>query len=95
MNPLQPYPSAIDNSLPGVVATLQKISQLRGNDQIQWNNLQNQFISGRRVARVPSASTNVLATDNVGDFNVTATYAYFLINNSGTIEWVRVAVGTF
>jgi hypothetical protein len=37
----------------------------------------------------------VLSTDNVGDFNVTSTYAYFLINNSGTNEWVRIAVGTF
>ena len=93
--PLQPYPTSIDNSVAGCVAALQKIAQIRQQDQTQWNGLAQQFISGRRVTRTPTASSNVLSTDNVGDFNVTSTYAYFLINNSGTNEWVRIAVGTF
>jgi len=95
IQPLQNYPASTDMSFSGCITALQKISQIRQNDQVQWNNLNNQFISGRRVTRVPTTSSNVLATDNVGDFNVTATYAYFCINNSGTVEWVRVAVGTF
>lgn len=81
--------------MPAVVGALQKIAQIRGQDQTQWIDLKNQFISGRRVVRVPSASNDLLATDNIGDFNVTATFAYFLIDNAGTIEWVRIAVGTF
>lgn len=95
MTPLKSFPVSIDNTLPSCADAIRKIGQVRADDQKQWLNLQNLFVSGRRVTRVPSAGNNVLATDNVGDFNVTATFAYFLINNSGTIEWVRVAVATW
>ena len=95
MNPLKSFPIAIDNTISSVADAIRKIGQIRKDDQTSWLNLQNQFIAGRKVTRIPSASTNVLSTDNVGDFNVTSTYAYFLVNNSGTPEWVRVAVGTF
>jgi hypothetical protein len=67
----------------------------RQQDVNDRKNFPNLFITGRRVVRVPSASNNVIAGDAVGDFNVTASFAYFLIANSGTPEWVRVAVGTF
>ena len=95
IQPLLAYPTSIDQTMTGVVTALQKIAQIRGQDQTQWNDLKNQFLSGRSVTRIPSASNNVLSTDNVGDFNVTSTYAYFLISNSGSPEWVRIAVGTF
>lgn len=71
------------------------VQRQRVQDVNDRANLPNQFMTGRRVVRVPSASNNVVAGDCVNDFSVTSTYAYFLINNSGTNEWVRIAVSTF
>lgn len=52
-------------------------------------------MSGRRVRRVPSASNDVISGDKIDDFNVTKDYAYFLVDNAGTGEWVRVALTTW
>ena len=78
--------------LPRIVRFIQ---QERKNDVNDFTNLNNRFISGRKVARIPSSSADVIRGDVVGDFNVTDTYAYFLIDNSGTAEWRRVAVGSW
>lgn len=94
MIPLKSFPTAIDNTLQSVCDAVRKIGQVRQDDQRQWNDLQNQFISGRRVPKVPANSADTTG-NSIGDFNVTATFAYFCVDNAGTVEWVRVAVGTF
>ncbi len=88
-----PYWSA--ETLEDVKSQFRDITRLRKDDITQASQLPNVFISGRRVSRIPSASNNVISDDKVGDFNVTSTYAYYLIDNAGTGEWVRVSVGTW
>lgn len=78
-----------------ILKGLQYIVRLRSDDVEAYNNLNNVFISGRKVGRIPSGSSDVITGDVVGDFNVNATYAYFLIDNAGTAEWRRVAVGSW
>lgn len=92
---MRTYPTLVDKSLNGVVAVLQFITRQRMEDVNEYNNLNQRFILGRKVGKVPSASADVSDGDKVGDFNVTASYAYFLIDNAGTAEWRRVAVGSW
>jgi hypothetical protein len=94
MTPLKPYPTNIPKTLEGVWNALLQITRLRPQDIGVVGNLPNQFVAGRKVNTVPSTST-ASAGDQVGDFNVTTTFAYYCVNNAGTAEWVRVAVGTF
>ena len=92
--PLKPFPVAIDPTPVACQAALMKIGQIRQDDQNKWQQLAGQFILGRSVTKIPANSSDT-GGNVVGDFNVTSTYAYFCVNNSGTTQWVRVAVGTF
>lgn len=92
--PLKSYPSTRGDDLRSALDVLDKISQIRADDQTKWDNLTQQFILGRRVAKVPTSSSDTSGSA-VGDFNVTTTFAYYCVNNAGTAQWVRVAVGTF
>jgi hypothetical protein len=95
MTTLRNYPYWTAENLQDVIEQLRLITSLRKDDISVIQNLTNIFISGRKVGRVPSASNDVIDGDKIGDFNVTATYAYFLIDNAGTGEWRRVAVGSW
>lgn len=74
---------------------LRDIVNIRKDDIIQAKNLPQTYILGRKVGRIPASSADVIAGDKVGDFNVTLTHAYYLIDNAGTGTWVRSTVGTF
>lgn len=86
------YPQVVENTIEDHTYFLKQISRLRQEDVQEFTNLQNTFLAGRKVNKIPSASIDVIQTDRVGDFNVTTDYAYYLINNSGTAEWRRVSV---
>ena len=92
---MKPYPILKNSTTEGIFEWLKFVVRARSEDIQEFNNIENVFISGRRVGKIPSSSNDVVAADKIGDFNVNATYAYFLIDNSGTAEWRRVAVGSF
>ena len=92
---MKPYPALQNDSNATLKGFCDFVQRERINDVNDRNSFPQQFIGGRRTARVPSSSTDVENTDAVGDVCITSTYVYFLINASGTIEWVRLAVGTF
>lgn len=92
---MSPWPNLKFRTLEGCIEMLQFISRQRDSDITDWNNLQNIFVNGRKVAKIPTGSADVSATDKIGDFNVTSTYAYYLIDNGGTAAWRRVAVGAW
>jgi hypothetical protein len=94
MTPLKSYPTNIPKTLDGVWNALLQITRLRPQDAAVIGNLPNQFVLGRKVNTVPSTST-VSPGDQVNDYNVTPTFAYFCVNNAGTAEWVRAAVSNF
>ena len=89
------YPYWPPTTLEHALGQIEQITRTRKDDIAQISNLKNIFVSGRKVGRVPSASNDVIAGDKVGDFNVTATYAYYLIDNAGAGEWRRVAVASW
>lgn len=90
---MQQYPKTITQDT--VVDVVSQIARLRDSDITDRNNFPNVFLSGRSVAKVPASASDVAATDRVGDFNVTPSYAYFCVNNTGTIVWRRVAVASW
>lgn len=71
------------------------ITRKREQDVADFTNLSNQFMKGRKVDKVPSASTDVSVTDNLGDFNYTATYYYILVDDSGTAAWRRISLASW
>lgn len=92
---MKPYPILKDETLKGIFEWLKYVVRARSDDIREFNNLENIFIAGRKVGKIPSASNDVVAGDKIGDFNVDDTYAYYLIDKSGTAEWRRVAVGSW
>lgn len=89
------YPNWTPETLEDVKQHLREIENVRKDDITQVSNLVNIFVSGRKVGRIPSSSTNVIDGDKVGDFNVTDSFAYYLIDTGAGGEWRRVAVGAF
>lgn len=89
------YPILKDETVKGIFDWLKYVVRARSEDVQEFNNLQNIFVAGRKIGKIPSASIDVSTEDKIGDFNVDATYAYYLINNSGTAEWRRVSVGSW
>jgi len=95
MTSFKDYPYTAPNTLDDIKETLRQIAKIRKDDITQIKNLSSTFISGRRVGKVPSSSADVATGDKIGDFNVTDTYAYFLVESAGSGVWRRVAVGSW
>ncbi len=88
------YPQRVENSLENHTDWLRNVSRERMHDVQDFTNLPNVFLRGRKVAKVPSSSADITGSRE-GDFNVTDAYAYFCINNAGTLEWRRVVVSSW
>lgn len=92
------YPSLMQRTLDEVCKAIEFIARARLEDIADRNNFPNIFIGGRKVRKIPTDSNDITGSAE-GDFNVTwngtTGFAYFCVNNAGTITWVRAAVGTF
>lgn len=88
------YPTRIESTLDNHTDWLRNVSRERIADVQDWNNLPNRFVGGRKVAKVPSSSADITGS-RAGDFNVTDAYAYFCLDNAGTLVWRRVAVAAW
>ena len=89
------YPSLSPDTPGTIEEILRIIVRERTIDVRDFNNLQNRFMSGRKVGKVPSGSLDVDTSDRVGDFNYTNQYFYLLVDNSGTAEWRRIALASW
>lgn len=97
---LKEYPSYQANTLQEVIEHLRQINNIRKDDILQAKNLNNTYILGRKVGKIPTGSADVTAGDKIGDFNAAhdgfQAYAYFLIDNgSGTAQWHRTHLTTW
>ena len=94
---MKQYQNISDDTLESALESIKQIVRLRNTEDVsEVSNFNNIFIRGRKVNKVPTSSADVVAgTDCIGDFNATATFLYILIDNSGTIEWRRVALSSF
>lgn len=70
------------------------VARIREEDIQDFNNLSNVFMRGRKVGKIPTGSTDVAATDRLGDFNYDASYLYLCVDNSGA-TWRRIALGSW
>lgn len=71
------------------------VARKRQEDIVEFNNLPNVFISGRKVAKVPTGSADVAPSDRIGDLNYDASYLYICVDDGGTAAWRRVALGSW
>lgn len=74
-----------------------RIQALEGQLRNLNNVLNGFFVKGRlrKDRTVPSASNDVQTPDQLYDRVVSTTYEYILVNNSGTLEWIRITCATF
>lgn len=91
---MQNYPRLTRNDMSGVIDALRYIGRARESDITEFNNLNRRFIAGRKVDKIPSASSDV-AESAVGDFNVTKDYAYFCVDDAGSAVWRRIALSAW
>jgi hypothetical protein len=93
---MQPYPVIPkDSTLEFLTEKAAYVQRLREEDIENFNNLKNIFISGRKVGKIPTSSTDITAGDRVGDFNYTASHLYIVVDDAGSGEWRRIALGVF
>lgn len=91
---MQSFPQC--NNEKDILETVQKIVQLRKEEDIpRDNNLTSIFVSGRTTKRIPSAANDVVTGingDRIGDTTNDDTYIYILVNTSGGALWTRIAL---
>lgn len=89
------FPRNIDGTIEGNTEALKQISRIRDDDIIDRNNFTSVFISGRKVGKVPTSSTDVSADDTIGDVNFQSDYMYVLVSAGSVNRWRRVALTTW
>lgn len=91
---MQPYQQIVIKDFDSVRDALGDISRKRQEDITFINTLPAVYVRGRLVAKVPSGSADVAATDRLGDVNFTKDYAYFCVSDgAGGAVWRRIAMG--
>jgi hypothetical protein len=75
----------------------QRLVSLENDVRNLNNTLVQYFLKGRlRTDRTaPANSADVQTPDRLYDRVTDTSYEYILINNAGTLEWVRIAISTF
>lgn len=54
-----------------------------------------QSYNPRIYTRIPSSSSDLVGTEKAGDIAADTSFLYVVVDNSGTLEWQRVAISTF
>lgn len=91
---MKPYPKV--NSDKDFFPALQYIVKERRNDIADFQALETRVGIMRKVEKVPSGSTNIAASDRVGDFSFDSSYIYLCIEStSSTAEWRRATLSTW
>jgi len=92
---LKPYPSNVTDDVSSVSDAVRFICRLRKEDITDNDNISSSYMSGRRVGKVPDSSTDIVADDKIGDFNITDSYAYFCVDSGGVAIWRRLSLETW
>lgn len=67
----------------------------RANDINDFNNLENVFMRGRKVGKIPTGSADIAVTDRIGDFNYDDSYLYLVVDSGGSAVWRRIGLTTW
>lgn len=89
------FPKMVVNTSEDTVTLCQFILKERPNDVSDFSNLSNIFMSGRKVGKIPTGSSDVENTDRVGDFNYDDAYLYLVVETGGNAEWRRVGLASW
>lgn len=73
---------------------LRQICNTRKDDITQINNLISNFVSGRKVAKIPANSGDVDPTDKIGDVSFDNSNMYVL-QNPGSPQWIKYTGSAF
>lgn len=81
----------------GTGTTLQQIIDARRSDAAVIDNILEYKVQGRDrtgLRVIPSDETDTINGDKKGDYlyDLTDGYRYEIVNNSGTLQWVRWAI---
>lgn len=95
--PNRPYNDKVANTFNTPDQAEQRLVFLENQNRTLNFTLKPYFLQGRlRTDRTsPTSSADVQPPDQLYDRVVDASYEYILINNSGTLEWRRVAISVF
>jgi hypothetical protein len=92
---MEHYPSiSIRATEEDLVKWASLVTRFRQYDVADFNNLSNVFMSGRKVGKIPTSSTDITDGDRVGDFNYNASYLYLCVDNTGA-AWRRISLGVW
>lgn len=83
-----------DADIGDIIFFCQNVTRTREDDIDNFNNLKNIFMGGRKVGKFPTGSSDIEATDRIGDFNYDADYLYICVDDSGA-AWRRVILGSW
>lgn len=92
---MKDFPKLTPVTLDDVLELLRYITKERPIDIKDFDNLQNVFMQGRKVGKLPTGAADIADTDRVGDFNYDDSYFYLVVNNAGTAEWRRTALSSW
>lgn len=75
-----------------IVRWIENATRERRTDIDDYNN---QVSSNSAIFSAPASSTDMVGTEKVGDIAADSAYFYVVVDDSGTLEWRRVAISSF
>lgn len=92
---MKPYPKINSGNANELVSFARYVARERDADITDRRNLDNIFMRGRKVAKIPTGVSDVDPTDRVGDFNYDGSNLYWCVDNAGTVEWHNIPLAGF
>lgn len=92
---MKKYPKIVPIDQVQTRELLTYITRERDNDVLEFNNLPEVFMRGRKVGKIPTASLDIDPDDRVGDFNYNTLHLYLCVDVGGSAEWRRIDMHTF
>lgn len=86
------FPKPANSTNDELFKVLSYITAKRDEDLKDFSNLKNIFMSGRKVDKIPTSSTDILENDRIGDFNYDEDYLYVIVKDAGNAEWRRITL---
>lgn len=90
------YPKLVNETPQEIAKVVRQIIRIRQTEDVQrFNNLDNRYLPGRFAGRVPAHSSDILATDQIGDVSFDTSYRYELMKIGSTqYQWNRMALSS-
>lgn len=92
---MKQFPNMVVRTEADLYTLARYILKERENDINDFNNLQNIFMAGRKVGKIPTGSADIAPTDRIGDFNFSDTYLYLVVESGGNAVWRRSALSAW